>query len=373
MANILTDSGYCGPFITPRTPRAHHIVRGKIPSIMGRFWRPLEHVALWNPLGRFDLVHTFNKIPLRSLKPWIVTYETVLPRTFGPRHEIVRDILRQQLLHPSCRKVIALSEYAVGRAERALEGWLGMPALRAKMEIIPPNIEVQPVSKEYKGGTLSAVFVGNDFARKGGIVTLRMARLAQQRQLPIQFHIISKMRYGPRVYTDFHDKSAYDPDLRALGLSNVTHHQTLPNNEVLNLIAKCHFVLLPTLHDTYGMSILEGMSAGVPAIATGTCAIPEFVRDGENGFLLSLPNDSLGGWARIDDRPYSWQMLDEVYDDLAVQSIACMERVLEDPSLWNRLSQGAVDHIRENHDADVTGARLEQLYSEALQGHSGMC
>jgi hypothetical protein len=82
--------------------------------------------------------------------------------------------------------------------------------------------------------------------------------------------------------------------------------------------------------------------------------------------LISLPNDSVGAWARIDERPYTWQMLHEAYDDLAAQSITCIERVLDEPQLWNRLSQGAADHIRKHHDADLIGARLEQLYSEAL-------
>jgi hypothetical protein len=80
MTTILVDSGYGAAFNSPRNPRRHTIDRANIPSFMGRFWRPLENVGLWNPFGSFDLVHTFNKIPLRSRKPWMVTYEGVLPR-----------------------------------------------------------------------------------------------------------------------------------------------------------------------------------------------------------------------------------------------------------------------------------------------------
>lgn len=366
MATVLVGRGYLNIFNTPRQPKIHTILRGRMPGPLGRLWKPFENVGFWNPLGSFDLVHTFNKIPLWSHQPWMVSFESILPRTLGPKQEIMRDILREKLLSSQCRGIIAISNYAVRRTKKALAGWEGLPDLLSKIEVIPPNINPLHLRAEYKGGPLSVIFIGNEFARKGGIVTLRMARLAQAGGLPIHFHIVSNLRYGAGIYTDFQDPRAYDEDLKILTQPNVTFHGSISNASVMKLIEESHFVLLPTLHETYGFSPLEGMSLGVPAIATATAAIPEFVKNGENGFLLPLANNEQGDWILLGKPPLQWADLDRTYDELAQASMERIARVLENPELWNRLSQGALTHIRTHHDAETIGALLEARYSAAL-------
>lgn len=366
LATILAGRHYPDYFNTPRHPNVHTILHGRIPAPFARYWRPMENAAFWNPFGAFDLVHTFNKIPLWSNRPWIVTFESILPRTLGPKQEILRDILRERLLSPQCKGIIAISNYAIRRTAAYLAGWDRLPDLLAKVELIPPNIHLSQERAEYKGGPLSVVFIGNDFAQKGGIVTLRMANAAQAAGLPIHFHLVSRMNYGPQVFVDYHDASAYDRDLQTLSQLNVTLHGALPNAAVLKLIEECHFVLLPTLHDTYGYSLLEGMSQGVPSIATATAAIPEFVKDGENGFLLPFETDDSTEWIHLRKRPLQWADLDDAYSELAKAALERVTRVIEYPELWNRLSAGAINHIRAHHDAETTGALLEQKYSDAL-------
>ncbi len=366
MATILAGRHYPDYFNTPRRPQIHSILHGRIPTPLGRFWRPMENVGFWSPFGKFDLVHTFNKIPLWSNKPWIVTFESILPRTLGPKQEIVRDILRERLLSPQCRGIIAISNYAIRRTAAYLAGWERLPELLSKIELIPPNIQPLRQRAEYKGRPLSVVFIGNDFAQKGGIVTLRMAKAAQAAGLPIHFHLVSRMNYGPQVFVDYHDASAYDEDLKILSQPNVTLHGGLPNAAVLKLIEECHFVLLPTLHDTYGYSLLEGMSLGVPSIATATAAIPEFVKDGENGFLLPFETDDSAEWIHLRKRPLQWDDLDHAYSGLAHAALDRLTRVIDDPELWNRLSAGAFNYIRAHHDAATIGALLEKRYSTAL-------
>lgn len=211
----------------------------------------------------------------------MISFESVTPRTYGKHREIVRDFLREKLFSPSCKGVIAMSEYAIRRAMDMNSGWSRMDEFKRKLQVIHPNVEAVESHRAYTGGPLSLVFVGNHFARKGGLVALRISKLAKERRLPVHVQVISAMDYGPGVYTDVQDKSVYVADLKnlALALDNVTFHQTLPNAEVLQLMAESHFVLLPTLHDTYGYSPLEGMARAVPAMGSATAAIPEFVID----------------------------------------------------------------------------------------------
>ncbi|MCB9515057.1 MAG: N-acetyl-alpha-D-glucosaminyl L-malate synthase BshA [Candidatus Krumholzibacteriia bacterium] len=53
--------------------------------------------------------------------------------------------------------------------------------------------------------------------------------------------------------------------------------------------------LQPSEHESFGLAALEAMSCGVPVVVTSRGGPSEFIRDGENGFLLD-PSD-LGAWA----------------------------------------------------------------------------
>jgi glycosyltransferase involved in cell wall biosynthesis len=198
-----------------------------------------------------------------------------------------------------------------------------------------------------------------------------MAKQALKMRLPVTFHIVSSLQYGPGICTDYPDKMAYAADaadLKLLGLPNVQFHGTLPNTAVLDLMARSHFVLLPTMDDTYGFSVLEGMASGTPAIVSAVCALPEFVHSGKNGFTLKLPVDENGNWTHwnLHDRREMWDALDDAYTSLASDGLKVITDTLDRPELWQVLSQGAIERIRTQHDADTNGSRIEQMYTEAL-------
>jgi len=367
MATVFVHKQYVTTFNTPRNPVHHKIIRGRILGGLRRIWRPLDGIGFWNPVGDFDLVHSINRIPLVTTRPWMISFESVTPRTYGRNRDIVRDFLREKLFSSQCKGVVAISEYAIRKTIDMNAGWSRMDELKRKLRVIHPNIEVVESHPSYSGGTLSLVFAGNHFARKGGPVALRIAKLAKEKRLPVHVHVVSAMDYGAGVYTDVPDRSVYDGDLKNLALDNVTFHQALPNPELLDLIAKSHFVLLPTLHDTYGFSPLEGMARAIPAIGSATAAVPEFVIDRKNGFLLPIENDSVGDWIHLQDETKRWDVTDAAFDAMTKTAIECIQEVLDTPGLWNSLSQGAIDHIAKQHDAVKVGAQLEDLYSKALQ------
>jgi glycosyltransferase involved in cell wall biosynthesis len=359
---LLTDS-YLMRFNAAR--RSEHLLVWK--KFGDSKWGLLDGIALCNPFESSDLVHTFNKIPL-TRRPWIVSFESYLPRTFGKHEMRGRNTLREQLLSPKCSKIIAISEYARRKFAYYNRGWSGLVEAVRKMEVVYPNIPLQTTRpKSYAGGELSLIFVGNHFARKGGVVAVRLARAAKERGLPIRVHVISSLAGIGTQYTDYQDRSKYLSDLELLKLDNVVYHGSLPNAEGVRLMGECHFQFLATIDDTFGFSVLEGLSAGTPCIATSVCALPEIVKPGVNGHLLSMQTNENGNWKFLEER--DWEILDTTYTRLANETLDWIAGILEEPQRYEVLSSGAIEQVRQHHDIALASKRFDAMYVAAVGAH----
>jgi alpha-maltose-1-phosphate synthase len=74
------------------------------------------------------------------------------------------------------------------------------------------------------------------------------------------------------------------------------------DDDTIKVCQRALCIVLPSVHDTVfgehypipellGMTLLEGMACGAPAITTNVCSLPEVVEDGVTGFVVP-PNDA---------------------------------------------------------------------------------
>lgn len=340
------------------------------PFTLRHIWSPLDGIDLGVHLNlskNYHLIHSFNRIPFTK-KPWIVTFEAQLPRTLGSGGSGVKKILRERLLLENCKKIIAMSEHAKKVFINYNKDCEYLNNLLENLEVIHPNIPVKITKpKSYnKGERLHLIFIGNAFARKGGIVVLRLAKKADKNGLPVVFHIISGMQYGAKIFTDHPDASRYEEDLKLINLNNIVFHQKLINQKVLNLLSQSHFQIMPTLNDTYGFSIIEGFSVATPAITTNVCALPEIVCPNQNGYLLELEVNENQSWRHPPFQRGSqehWDILDSTYNNLADQALNLLLKIFDRPEHYEQLSAGAIAQASNVHDSQKTGELLDNLYS----------
>jgi len=142
-----------------------------------------------------------------------------------------------------------------------------------RITVIAPgvNLDLWPRPAPRDGaGPVRVLFVGADFARKGGEILLQAFAGLEDR---CELHIVTKApleeRPGVRVYRD-----------------------VAPNSDLLkNLYATADLFVLPTLADCFPLVVQEAMAAALPIVATAVGAIPEAVSDGQTG-LLAPPGDA---------------------------------------------------------------------------------
>lgn len=141
-----------------------------------------------------------------------------------------------------------------------------------RITVIPPgvNLDLWPCPLPKVGSDpVRILFVGANFARKGGETLLRaFAAMPGSCEL----HIVTQAPVAPapgvHIYRD-----------------------VAPNSDLLRrLYAQADLFVLPTLADCFPLVIQEAMAAGLPVIASDVGAIREAIADGATGLLIA-PGD----------------------------------------------------------------------------------
>ena len=155
---------------------------------------------------------------------------------------------------------------------------------------------------------------------------------------PHPFHILGD---GPL-------RIGYERQARELGLTHVEFRGFLTGAELEATYASAAYAVVPSeCYETFSYAAQEPMAHAIPVIATQLGALPELVRNGENG-LLFLPGDA---------------------EALARK----MGQLWGDGELRRRLGLNARQYISGRCDPDRYVSALQNLYAEVIswKPHSG--
>ena len=118
-------------------------------------------------------------------------------------------------------------------------------------------------------------FIGRTFYEKGGHHLLEA------------FKILDK-KYPGRLRLKYKGKV---PEDKRLNLPNIEYLGNIPDPRKFYeaIFGDCDIYVQPTTVDSFGVSILEAMSTGLPIVCTDDFTLPELVKDGYNGLLVKSP------------------------------------------------------------------------------------
>ena len=366
---VVLGDKYQTNFMTPRSSRHRIERRSFVP--MNKLHHSLDGVTIIRPGLQADLVHAHNRVPVGS-KRFLMSFESVMPRRFSwSSDNPYTKYLNRKVASPNCRRLVAMSDFA---RRSVLRQHLELPhyeSVAAKMSVMYPNVPLGMHADQLANEPLDVlrlIFVGGDFARKGGTVAVKAAEKALKRKLPLELTIVSSLKGLGEIWTDPDSETFYDEYLKLLELPNVTHLSGQPNSVVRDLLRRSHFSLLPTFADTFGFSAIESMADHTPVIATSICALPEFVVDEWNGLLLDLPQNEIGAWTGAKyfgpgrgDAAYARLMRNEI-ERLADNLVDRLEGLMGQPEKLKQMRSAARQTAESMFCADKAAEEWDAFY-----------
>lgn len=229
-------------------------------------------------------------------------------------NRILRPIFKLILNH-------AIGVFVVSEAvkERVLE--LGIPNLESKIKITWNGVDTEKFNPENTGKLRKELeikedesvilFVGNLVEQKGVKYLLRAKKLMEE---PCKLVIVG----GGPLYQELKGMAEYE------NMKNVIF--TGPRDDVDQLIPDADFMIMPSVSESFGIAILEGMASGKPVVATNVGGIPELV------------NEDVG-------------ILVEPKDPVALAD--AMDKMIKDPEMRERMGKMALKRALEFADVEI--------------------
>ena len=128
-------------------------------------------------------------------------------------------------------------------------------------------------------------YVGVFREQKGQLILLEAVRLLKQKGIAINLHFA-----GDYIDKDYHNR--FQKEVRQKNLESVVRlYGRISYDSVPQFLSGLDLYVCPSFMEMMPFNVLEAMASGLPVVATSVGGIPDAIRDGHEGFLVS-PNNA---------------------------------------------------------------------------------
>ncbi len=179
-----------------------------------------------------------------------------------------------------CDLIIYTSEWAAKMASQTYNIDIN------KIKVVPwgANLEYKHTLKDIHNIVNSKItskckllFIGVDWLRKGGDITLEIAKKLNATGLETELTIVGCQPQLVESLPKF---------VNCLGFISKSNTEGL--NTLEKLLCESHFLILPSRAETFGHVFCEASSFGLPSLASNIAGVATVVRDGKNGQTFPL-------------------------------------------------------------------------------------
>jgi len=282
------------PFLVTLLPKPANVIGGLIDlseSKIAQFkfqsfydWCSWLRLIKFMRRQRFDIVYTH--LFFANLVARAAAIMARIPVIISVEHNIYRGkkpiyILADRILAKFTDKIITVShsvkEFTI-KQERIESD---------KFDVIYNGVDISPVKfdKDAKrkelgidAENLVVASVGRISEQKGFIFLVRAAKELIPRFTHAKFLIIGPVE-EKATFKMLQDEIGQDLSDRIILLG--------PRHDIKEILAASDIFVLPSLWEGFGISALEAMAAGLPIIASNIDGLKEFIKNNENGILVS--------------------------------------------------------------------------------------
>jgi phosphatidylinositol alpha-mannosyltransferase len=281
---------------------------------------------------RFDIVHVHN--PFGALPIAAIT-RSLAPVTVGTFHSVVPEHYRPLLVsRPLLRRVFGRLDSSISVSKAVVES-LQPYFPSSRFVTIPNGIDTNVFTPEAEplaelAGRRTIVFVGRFDPRNGVKHMIGAFTALRCRRDDVRLVIVGD---GPlRVLVERMVPADLRDDVIFAGRVNRLRRRYLASAEIL---------CTPCSLASFGMVLLEGMSAGLPVVASRLPGFEFVMRDGIDGVMIDRPDDESGFAEALDG-------------------------LLDDPALARSMGASGRARAVSTFAWPIVAVELEALYDEML-------
>lgn len=141
---------------------------------------------------------------------------------------------------------------------------------------IDDNVNFKTVREIDKSDTVNFIFVGRDFKRKGGDITIEICDKLRLKGVNLNLYIV-----GTKIPKEY--KRDYIINYEFLNKDNPAESKKL-----LDIYNNAHFFIMPSRAEMYGIVFCEAAAMGLPVITSNKGGITQIVKDNETGIVMEL-------------------------------------------------------------------------------------
>jgi glycosyltransferase involved in cell wall biosynthesis len=265
-------------------------------SVRFLWYRPLVDgpvsTILWHLLvlplrtlcHRVDIVHVTNGRPVAAMgKATVLTLHDVAELDIPGKFDLLRKLYRSCLLYPYMRRqapILTVSRQAKDDIARHLK-------LPPDDVIVLPNTTLgAPVQGAPPVQGPAFLYVGRiDHPSKNLPLLIKAFDQVATSMPSIELHLVGADSWRADVVHAVAEA--------ATARTRIIFHGWVSDEELQQWYRRAHVVCLPSLHEGFGLPVIEALSAGTPVLAANSGALPEVLGTREG----LLPPHDVSAWA----------------------------------------------------------------------------
>ena len=294
-------------------------------------------------IGKVDLVHSFNTIPMTTL-PHIVEIEAYHSLFVGGSMDKCSvDRARQLLLKENCKKILFWTKNAYDNFHALMPD----NKLKEKSEILYPAVPLNKQNKFHRKPTIG--FIARDFFSKGGELVL-----------PSMKDFVKSKRAKAIIVTDVDLIREKSEETYRLYSPYIEFKKLMPRDKLYKTIfPKLDILFYPGFSDSYGFIFPEAASFGIPVVTIDGVARKELIHSSQGGYVISKRLHNNGFPIGIDDKEKEHILFDL---NFALTNLVCDPKLRKEMSNYNyNMAQNGIFSIEKRNN------ELLKIYKKAIK------